>query len=276
MIPDVTRPCAFVFIREGDRMLVARMTDPSDGTIFHRPLGGGIGFGEVASDAARREIREELGAEIRRVRHLGVLENVFTYDGRSGHEIAFIFEAEPDGWSIDTFDGYAVPESAEAGGDETAVVVSLDVQGLVLYPEGVGDLLTGPGSTQAASAAVIRDGRILLARRRDDGTWELPGGGLEVQESPWDAAVRECREECGVEVRADHVVGIYHRPRRAFTITVIACAWEAGEPVASDEADRAGWYEVAAPLPEPIRPVVRERIDDALAGLRGATVTQID
>jgi ADP-ribose pyrophosphatase YjhB (NUDIX family) len=126
MIPEVTRPCAFVFIRDEDRVLLARMRDPSDGTTFLRPLGGGIDVGELATDAARREIREELGRDLRRIRHLGVLENVFTYDGMNGHEICFVFEAEPDGWSIDTFDGYTIPESALAGGDETAVVVALD------------------------------------------------------------------------------------------------------------------------------------------------------
>jgi ADP-ribose pyrophosphatase YjhB (NUDIX family) len=269
VIPDVTRPCAFVFIRERDRMLVARMTDPGDGVTFFRPLGGGIEFGEVAIEAARREIREELGVGIRRIRHLGVLENVFTYDGRDGHEIAFVLEAEPDGWSIDAFDGYAVPESVNAGGDETAVVLDIAAaHDVLLYPEGVSRLLLGPRGLRAAAAAVLLDDRILLSRRRDDGTWEMPGGGTERNESPWDTAARECVEECGVVVTPRHVVGIYHNPALDLTVTVVACAWTSGEPVPTDEADAGGWFAPGA-LPEPIRDVVRERVGDAIAGERG-------
>jgi 8-oxo-dGTP pyrophosphatase MutT (NUDIX family) len=40
------------------------MTDVDDGSTFYRPLGGGIRFQEPATDAARREIREELDAEL--------------------------------------------------------------------------------------------------------------------------------------------------------------------------------------------------------------------
>jgi ADP-ribose pyrophosphatase YjhB (NUDIX family) len=274
VIPDVTRPCAFVFIREGDRMLVGRMLDPSNGTSFLRPLGGGIAFGELAVDAARREIREELGREIRDVRLLGVIEDVFSYDGRDGHEIAFVLEAEPDGWSIDAVDGDAIPGSANHGSDETAVVIrAADVDHALLYPAGVAPLVRGPRSSQAATAAVIRDGRILLARRRDDGFWEMPGGGVEDGESPWAAAVRECREECLVEVRADHLVGVYQRPERGFTMTVVACTWIAGDPTPSDEVSEAGWFAPGS-LPPPIEPVVRQRIADALAGATGTMRTQ--
>jgi ADP-ribose pyrophosphatase YjhB (NUDIX family) len=274
VIPDVTRPCAFVFIREGERMLVGRMRDPSDDTTFFRPLGGGISFGEGAADAARREIREEVGREIRDVRLLGVLENVFTYDGKDGHEIAFVLEAEPDGWSIDAVDGYAIPEAANDGSDETAVVIrAADVDRVLLYPAGVASLVRGPRSSHAATAAVMLDGHILLTRRRDDGFWEMPGGGVEDGESPWAAAVRECREECLVEVRADHLVGVYHRSDRGFTMSVVACTWISGDPAPSDEVSEAGWF-AADGLPSPIEPVVRQRIADAIAGAAGTIRTQ--
>lgn len=63
------------------------------GDDFERLLGGHVEFGELAIETARREMREELGQELRDVRLLGVLENRFELDGLAGHEIVFVFEA---------------------------------------------------------------------------------------------------------------------------------------------------------------------------------------
>jgi 8-oxo-dGTP pyrophosphatase MutT (NUDIX family) len=85
-------------IRDGDRRLGYEGYDPVKGSRFYRPLGGGIEFGERGVDAIERELREELGATARDVRFLGLLESIFEYDGRPGHEIALMYEvtlAEP-------------------------------------------------------------------------------------------------------------------------------------------------------------------------------------
>lgn len=61
---------------------------------FHRAIGGGIEFGETAEEAVRREFVEELGVALGRVELLDVVENIFTHEGRPGHEIAHVFAVE--------------------------------------------------------------------------------------------------------------------------------------------------------------------------------------
>jgi ADP-ribose pyrophosphatase YjhB (NUDIX family) len=59
-------------------------------------------------------------------------------------------------------------------------------------------------------AAVIDDrGRILLIRRADNGKWAMPGGALEVGETPAEGVVREALEETGVRCRAVALVGVF-------------------------------------------------------------------
>jgi ADP-ribose pyrophosphatase YjhB (NUDIX family) len=63
-----------------------------------------------------------------------------------------------------------------------------------------------------AEAAVFdADGQILLVRRSDDGRWCLPCGWVEPNETPAEAAVREAREETGLEVRPLQLVDVFTR-----------------------------------------------------------------
>lgn len=88
------RTIALCVFRRGSRILVGRALDDVEQQCFMRPLGGEVKFGELAVDALTREIREELGLEIHEITRLGVLENVFTYRGKPGHEIVFVFDAQ--------------------------------------------------------------------------------------------------------------------------------------------------------------------------------------
>lgn len=63
----------------------------------------------------------------------------------------------------------------------------------------------------AVIVAVIDDQKILLTRREDFEVWCLPGGGVEDGESLAEAAVRETREEAGIEVQLTRLVGVYSR-----------------------------------------------------------------
>ncbi|WP_448318204.1 NUDIX hydrolase [Streptomyces sp. CO7] len=61
---------------------------------------------------------------------------------------------------------------------------------------------------------VVRDveGRLLLIHKTDNDLWALPGGGHDIGERIGDTAVREVREETGIEVEVDNIVGLYTDP----------------------------------------------------------------
>ena len=86
------RPIAICVFRKGDLILVGEGHDPTTQEVFYRPLGGAIEFGEYSHQAIVREIQEEIGAEITELQYLGTIENMFTYDGQTGHETVFIYK----------------------------------------------------------------------------------------------------------------------------------------------------------------------------------------
>ena len=86
------RPLALcVFLRD-DKIFVAKGYDAYEDTTFYRPIGGRIEFGERGHEAVIREVREEIKVEITDLTYLGALENIFEYQGQTGHEIALIYD----------------------------------------------------------------------------------------------------------------------------------------------------------------------------------------
>ncbi|MFC8532748.1 NUDIX domain-containing protein [Streptomyces sp. NPDC057249] len=72
-----------------------------------------------------------------------------------------------------------------------------------------------PNSLVVAASAVVTDdvGRVLLQRRCDNGLWALPGGGMDMADSLPGTAVREVKEETGLDVEITGLVGTYTDPR---------------------------------------------------------------
>lgn len=89
-----TRPVALCLFTNNGRLLAAKGKDSVKQTEFYRPIGGMIEFGEYGSDALRREVMEETGQKISGIKYIGTLENIFTYEGKSGHEIVMMYDAE--------------------------------------------------------------------------------------------------------------------------------------------------------------------------------------
>jgi 8-oxo-dGTP pyrophosphatase MutT (NUDIX family) len=78
-----------------------------------------------------------------------------------------------------------------------------------------------PNNLVVAASAVVTDqhGRILLQRRRDNDLWALPGGGMEMTDSLPGTAVREVKEETGLDVEITGLVGMYTDPRHVIAYT---------------------------------------------------------
>ena len=109
----------------------------------------------------------------------------------------------------------------------------------------------------AVSAAIIRDGKVLVVRRARNpalGIYTLPGGGVETGETLMQAVTREVREETSMDIEpvalAGHREAIVRdaqgRVERHFVILCFAARWLSGEPVLNEELDDARWLAPAA------------------------------
>ncbi|MYX06962.1 NUDIX domain-containing protein [Streptomyces sp. SID8375] len=134
----------------------------------------------------------------------------------------------------------------------------------------------------AASAVVVDDsGRVLLQRRRDNGMWALPGGGMNIGESLPDCAVRETREETGFHIEVVGLVGTYTNPhhvfaydngevRQEFSICFLARPL-GGQLAVSEESTDVRWFEPREIDALPMVPSIRKRLNDWRDGNMPAT-----
>ena len=108
----------------------------------------------------------------------------------------------------------------------------------------------------AVSAAIIRDGKVLVVRRARKpalGIYTLPGGVVEAGETLTRALTREVREETALAIEPVALAG--HREvivkdadgriERHFVIMCFASRWVSGEPVLKEELDDARWIDPA-------------------------------
>jgi len=122
------------------RILVCEFTDSVKNELAARPLGGGVEFGETSAEALEREIQEELDQDIGSLELLGVLENTFEYEGKPGHEIVFVYDAEFKDASV--YEKEAL-KMVEGDMEHVAVWRSLDYlkSKLHLVPDGLYELI---------------------------------------------------------------------------------------------------------------------------------------
>ncbi|MEU9690295.1 NUDIX hydrolase [Amycolatopsis japonica] len=145
------------------------------------------------------------------------------------------------------------------------------------------DYLNDPNAPKANSIAVavsvfIQDdeGRILMIRRTDNDLYSIPGGQLELGETLSQAAVREVREETGIECEVTGVVGLYSNPnhviayddgevRQEFSICFRAKP-RGGQLRTSNESKEVGWVKVSDISALSTHPSIELRLKHALRG----------
>jgi ADP-ribose pyrophosphatase YjhB (NUDIX family) len=114
--------------------------------------------------------------------------------------------------------------------------------------------------------------RIVLVRRAIDpgyGKWVFPGGYVDRGEPLTDAAIREAREECGLDVRLDGLVNVYSYPGRAPVIVVYAASVVGGTLCTDEECLESAEFEASSlPWKELAFRSTEEGLRDYLKGLR--------
>lgn len=105
----------------------------------------------------------------------------------------------------------------------------------------------------AAAVVIARDGKLLLGlrgpRTTAAGKWSFPAGFVERGERVEDAAVREAREEVGLEVVLGPLLGLYSATGQTVVLAVYTAAHATGDPIAGDDLDAVGWFAPSG-LPE--------------------------
>jgi 8-oxo-dGTP pyrophosphatase MutT (NUDIX family) len=138
-----------------------------------------------------------------------------------------------------------------------------------------------PTSRKPSASVLVRDdtGRVLLLQRSDNGLWTIPTGAVKAGETVPAAAVRECREETGLEIEITGMVGVFSTPDHVIAYMKGDQLTEARQPVnvclhgrpvggklaTTKEAAQVAWAEPADLDGYEIHPAIQLRIQHGLS-----------
>lgn len=256
--------------------------------------GGAVETGELPTEAVEREIEEETGLKVRAVRLVGLYYRQEKPDGM----LLFTFRCIQRGGAIAESD-----ESPRAGFLPVAPLpqpmlslhqerveralnhtASSPYWGLQQLPRGFNLLRSVAYGARDMVRAVRREppiepapewnvgafviirnaeGKVLWVRRNDYDVWNLPGGGRQGQESPWQTAVRETREETGLQVRLTHLSGVYTKPEKQELLLTFTAEAAGGSLILNSEAAEFHFFASGEEPPNAL-PKHVERVADAV------------
>ena len=145
--PDIVHGVVAVICKDDRILSIRRPADIDLGGRWCFP-GGAVEAAESQDAALIREVREEVGAEVRDLRFLGAVESIFTFDGEPGHEIVMVYEADLADESL--YEREEI-EGRESQGEPITArwmpVAEFEREGAPpLYPEGLIALLRSAGA----------------------------------------------------------------------------------------------------------------------------------
>lgn len=136
----------------------------------------------------------------------------------------------------------------------------------------------------SVNVVVVNDsGELLMIRRSDNDNWAAPGGAIDLGESVSQAAIRETKEESGIDCEITGIVGIYSDPKHVILYTsngearqefsiVLTARPLGGEPTPSNESTEARWITPSDAQTLTMDRSMRLRINDYLSGKTSPTI----
>lgn len=257
--------------------------------------GGGLELGELPAEAAVRETLEETGLHVRPSQLLGL----YHWPNEPNAYLSFYFRCDLLGGTMQTSEetpsviflapdalpGRILPmhrqrirHSLAHKGEQPIWLTQpmtlsqkagKKVLGRILYPiqrwrrrRNGQPPWPEPQSWRMGAFTIIRNeaGAVLWVKRTDRNVWNLPGGGAENEEPPWETAVRETYEETGCQIRLGALSSINSYSNEAnltfnFTAQIIS-----GQLTTGPEAADFGWFlpgqEPASAVPQHVERVV--------------------
>jgi ADP-ribose pyrophosphatase YjhB (NUDIX family) len=137
----------------------------------------------------------------------------------------------------------------------------------------------------SVNVIVVNDmDEILMIRRADNDNWAVPGGAVDLGESVAQAAVRETREESGIDCEITGLIGIYSDPRHVILYTsdgearqefsiVLTARQVSGTPTPSEESKEVCWIPASHVLSLVMDRSMRIRLNDYLRGDPSPVIT---
>lgn len=121
-----------------------------------------------------------------------------------------------------------------------------------------------PKHILSAATVVLNDQNELLLIKGPRRGWEMPGGQVEEGESLEEAAIRETKEESGIDVEVLKFCGIFQNVERSICNTLFLCKAVGGEPRTSPESLEVGFFPIQEALEMVTFANFRERIEACL------------